>query len=89
MLDTTNEIIQKQREIFWAKTSEERFLIADKTIEFGRIIVESNIRQENPNISAIDLKIAVFKRYYQFTFSEMEINVITASMRNYFQKKSE
>jgi len=76
MLDTTDEIIQKQREILLSKTLKERFLIGAETITFGRVLVESSIKQKNPNISELDLKVEVFKRYYSDIFSDDEIQVI-------------
>lgn len=85
MLDTSDEIKQKQREIIFSKTPGERFLIGAETIAFGREIVESSIKQENPAISEIDLKIAVFKRYYENIFSKEEINNIITSMVNYYK----
>lgn len=84
MLDTTDEIIQKQREIIFSKTASERFIIGNELINFGRIVVESSIRQKNPNISEIDLKVAVFKRYYENYFSKDELDKIIESMIYYY-----
>ena len=84
MLDTTDEIIQKQREIIFSKTPSERFLIGAETISLGRIIVESSIKQSNTNISKIDLKIAVFKRYYDKIFNKEELEKIINSMIFYY-----
>ena len=84
MLDTTPEMLQKQREIFFLKTSNERFLIGAETIAFGRIMVESSIKQKFPKISDLDLKIAVFKRYYEKIFSKVEFEKIINSMIHYY-----
>jgi uncharacterized protein (DUF111 family) len=90
VLDTPNNIIQKQREIFFAKTANERFLIGAETIAFGRIMVENSIKQLETNISELELKIAVFKRYYQNIFSNDELDEIISSLTNYYKlnKKS-
>ncbi len=84
MLDTTAEMLQKQRDIFFSKTSSERFLIGAETIAFGRIIVESSIKQKEPNISELDLKISVFRRYYESFFSKIELENIIDSMKYYY-----
>jgi hypothetical protein len=65
MLDTSNNMLQKQREIIFSKSSNERFMIGIDAISFGRTMVESSIKQKNPQINELDLKIAVLKRYYQ------------------------
>ena len=84
MIDTTTEMMQKQREIFFSKTSNERFIIGAETIAFGRTIVESSIKQKYPEISELELKILVFKRCYENYFSKEEIEIIINSMKNYF-----
>lgn len=88
MLDTPDEIIQKQREIISSKTASERFIIGAELINFGRIVVESSIKNAMPGISEIDLKIAVFKRYYKNYFSKDELNKIINSMINYYKTKN-
>ena len=84
MLDTTTEMVQKQREIFFLKTSNERFLIGAETIAFGRVMVESSIKQKEPEISELDLKISVFKRYYENFYSKNELEKIINSMKHYY-----
>ncbi len=86
MLDTSDNIIQKQREIFFAKTANERFLIGVETIVFGRIIVENSIKQSKTNISELELKIAVFKRYYKNVFSKDELDKIISSLIYYYKQ---
>ena len=89
MMDTTDEMLQKQREIIFRKSSKERFLIGADTIDFGKTIVESSIKQMHPDILPIDLKVAVFKRYYETTFNRDELDLIINSMIAYFTKYPE
>lgn len=89
MLDTTNEMVQKQREIFFSKTSNERFLIGAETIAFGRVMVESSIKQKEPNISELDLKINVIKRYYEDIYTKDEFEKIINSMKYYYLHRDE
>jgi len=89
MLDTTDEMIQKQREIIFAKTLNERFLIGAETITFGRIMIENSIKQAKPDISELELKIAVFKRYYENSFSKNELEKIINSMIYYYKNLNE
>ncbi len=88
MLDTSEEMLQKQREILFSKSDNERFMIGVKTIEFGRTLVESSIKNTNPDITEIDLKIAVFRRYYTNTFSKEKLEKIIQLMEAYYKRKS-
>ncbi|GAH99844.1 unnamed protein product [marine sediment metagenome] len=83
MNDTTIEMRKKQLEIIFSKTPKERFMLGVEIINSVRTIVENSIKLENPGISKIDLKIAVFKRYYSKDFSENELNKIILSMKEY------
>jgi hypothetical protein len=86
MQDTPEHIIQKQREIIHAKSPDERFMIGVEMINFGRMMVESSIRQSNPQISEIDLKVETFKRCYSQSFDPEELNEIIKGLRNYWEK---
>jgi hypothetical protein len=89
MNDTTEEARKKQLEIIFSKTPEERFMMGIEMIDYVRMVVENSIRAENPNISPIELKIAVFKRYYAHEFSQEEIARIEESMRKYHLRVSD
>ncbi|MBN2893276.1 MAG: hypothetical protein JXL97_15500 [Bacteroidales bacterium] len=86
-MDTTYEIKEKQREIFFKKTSNERFLIGVDFISMGYSIVESNIKQSNLKISTTNLKIEIFKRYYSNVFSKNEFKKIISEYTNYLKTK--
>jgi hypothetical protein len=89
MQDTPEEILQIQREIFFKKTASERSIFGAELIDFGRIVVESSIRQYNPGISPIDLRIAVFKRYYENCFTKDELELMIKSMIAHLEKHPE
>jgi hypothetical protein len=80
MTDTLIEIQNFQRKIFENKTISERFVIGAETIDFGKILVENNIKNSMPEISETELKIAVFRRYYGNFFTEIETNNIIESL---------
>lgn len=86
MLDTSIEIQKIQRDIIFHKTMKERFNIGAETINFGRILVISSIRKANPEISEIELKVALFKRYYEKSFCKEEFDLIIQSLINYNTK---
>ena len=86
MKDTPENIIQKQREIIHSKSPDERFMMGVEMINFGRMMVESSIRQSNPHISEIDLKVETFKRYYSQSFDPEEMNKIIKELRAYWEK---
>jgi hypothetical protein len=83
MMDTSIEILEKQREIIYSKSFDERFIIGVDAINFGRKMVEESIMQRNPEISAIGLKIEVFKRCYGNVYEPSEIDKITDAMRKW------
>ena len=87
MNDTPEEIVKKQRDILLAKTPTERFTIGMETIRFGRQIVEDSIRERHPDISETELKLAVFRRCYENSFSAEDLELILRSMRRYFSTK--
>ena len=86
MTDTPIEILNIQREIFSKKTMKERFEIGAETIDFGRFVVESSIKKTNPDISEIDMKIELLKRYYKNIFRKEDFELIVQSMITYHTK---
>lgn len=78
MEDTSRELYSKQREIFLSHSLQKRFMMGIDMMEAGWKLAESSFKNEDPEISAIDLKIKVFKRMYSQDFSEAEINKIIA-----------
>ena len=87
MQDTPEHIIQKQRDIIHSKSPDERFMIGVDAINFSRMMVESSIKQSNPNISAVDLKVETFRRCYSQSFDSAELNAILAELRAYWERK--
>jgi len=85
MIDTNEEMHRKQLEVIYAKSPEERFIIGGELIELGRYIVENSIKLQNPDLSELDLKIEVLKRYYSQEFSPEELNKIISSLINYYE----
>ena len=81
MTDTPDEISRKQLEILLSKPEGERFRIGDELSSFGKKVLESSIRDENPGISEIDLKTEIFKRCYSMYYSPEEMIRIIDSMR--------
>lgn len=84
MLDTPIEVQKIQYDILMSKSMEERLMIGFATVDFARAIAESAIRQANPGISEIDLKIALLKRFYADQFSEETMGKIIASMISFY-----
>jgi len=89
VLDTPDHIARKQFEILVSKTPDERFVILDRFIDFGRKLVESNIKNNNPDISELDLKIAVLKRNYSTCFSNDVMEKIIVSLTDFYNKSNQ
>ena len=88
MTDTPAFIYKKQFDIIFSKTPQERFLMGFDMIESVKRMVENSIRRETPSISDFDLRIAVFRRYYQNDFSPIQLEKIVAAFSAYFSGKS-
>jgi hypothetical protein len=58
-----------------------------ETIDFAMAITESSFKQEHPEIPKMELKIALFKRFYSNQFSGELLDEIIASMISYFSYK--
>ena len=86
MTDTPDFVYQKQFDIIFSKTPRERFLMGFEMMDSVRQIVENSIRKHNPTISEIDIRVAVFKRYYQNDFSPQELEKIAKAFTAYFEK---
>jgi hypothetical protein len=57
-----------------------------QTIDNYKKNLEDSIVKENPQISSIDLKIEVFKRFYEHDFSEEKKEDIVKEYRKYLSK---
>jgi hypothetical protein len=84
MTDTSSDIQQKQREILLQKSPKERFLIGAELIDFGRVVLETNIRNMNPEWNDIEIKIEMFSRCYANCFTREELQRIIHSMKSHF-----
>jgi hypothetical protein len=72
MKDTSPEMRKKQSEIIFRLSPDQRFEQGLEMIDFARRTVENSIMNQNPDISPLELKIAVFLRYYSRDFSAIE-----------------
>jgi len=72
MKDTSPEMRKKQAEIIFRLSPDQRFQQGLEMIDFARRTVENSIIAQNHAISSLELKIAVFLRYYSRDFSEIE-----------------
>ena len=79
--DTTDHAYRKQLEIIMAMTPAQRFMQGIEMIDAVRMLVENSIKAEHPDISEVELKVAVFLRYYQNDYSPEECEKIVAYLR--------
>lgn len=68
--DTTEEMLELQRQIIHAKTGAERAQMGLQMIEETRLMVRNGIRLANPGISEREVTAKFFERYYGHEFSE-------------------
>lgn len=87
MNDTSREIQQKQYEIVMAKPLNKRLDGLFEMTDLSRKIIQNRIIAKNPKISEVELKVEMFKVFYQTEFDEHTLNQITASIRRYWNRK--
>jgi hypothetical protein len=49
--------------------------------ELSRTIIRNRIKEKNPGISEVDLKIELFKTFYRSDFDDETLKLITDNMR--------
>lgn len=81
MKETPTNIQKKQLEIYMAKSEDDRLTICLEMINFGRILAETRIKEENANITAAELKAEVFKLFYKNDFEVEELEKIADCLR--------
>jgi hypothetical protein len=84
ILDFTKNNRKSQNEIMMQKIVNERFAV--EMVDDYRKNIEDSIINENPQISQVDLKIEVFKRFYKNDFSEEKMGDIVKGFREYYSK---
>lgn len=84
--DVSPDMWKKQQELAQAMTPAERMQQGWDIIDFVRQSVENSIREVNPGISEIDLRVKVFERYYGHEYDDAMKARIIGSIREYHAK---
>lgn len=87
MNDTSREILQKQYEIVMAKPLKRRLDGLFEMTDLSRKIIQNRIIAKNPKISEVELKVEMFKVFYQTEFDEHTFNQVIAGIRHYWNMK--
>jgi len=83
MNDTPKYILQKQFEIIYAKPLQDKIAGLFEMTELSRNIILNQLKQKNPGLSEIDLKIELFRKFYKFDFDNATLNKIIEEMRQF------
>jgi hypothetical protein len=83
--DTDPKTATVYREMLMRRTPEERFMMGLQMCELARATVLASLP---PDLSPVDRKIAILRRYYQNDFSAEELSRIEQSIRNHAETKS-
>jgi hypothetical protein len=86
MNDTPKHVQQKQFEIIIAKPLKVRIKGLFEMTELSRKIIQNRIKTKTPDISEIELKVELFKIFYQFDYDKETLNQITESMKQFWEK---
>ena len=87
MNDTSHDIRQKQFEIIMAKPLKKRLEALFEMTDLSRKIIQNRIIAKNPEISEVELKVEMFKVFYQSEFDEHSLQQIADSIKQYWEKK--
>jgi hypothetical protein len=87
MNDTSRDIRQKQFEIVMAKPLKKRLEALFEMTDLSRKIIQNRIIAKNPEISEVELKVEMFKVFYQSEFDEHSLQQIADSIKQYWEKK--
>ncbi len=87
MNDTSRDIRQKQFEIVMAKPLKRRLEALFEMTDLSRKIMQNRIIAKNPKISEVELKVELFKVFYQSEFDEHSLQQIADSIKQYCEKK--
>ncbi len=87
MNDTSQDILQKQYDIVMAKPLKKRLDSLFEMTDLSRKIIQNRIIANNPNITEVDLKVELFKVFYQFDFDRHLLYQIADSIKQYWENK--
>ena len=85
MKDTPKAIIRKQFEIIQAIPLQTRVANMFELTELSRTLIANRIREENPGISGIDLKVELFRRFYKSDFDPETLEKIAVRMKYFLE----
>ena len=89
MNDTSRDIRQEQFEIVMAKPLKKRLEALFEMTDLSRKIIQNRIIAKNPKISEVELKVELFKVFYQSEFDEHSLQQIADSIKQYWDKKNQ
>jgi hypothetical protein len=87
MDDTTPEMAEKMREMMRQKTPIERWEMGSSMFDASQELVTRFILEENPGISAAELKQELFLKFYKDDFSPAEREKILKHFENVSDEK--
>ncbi len=85
--DTSEEIHDKVIELYSALSPKEKLLKCSSFFSSAKRIARASILHENPEMNAIDLEMAVFRRIYKNDLCEEIMQDFERHYRNLFETK--
>lgn len=81
MNDTSESMEKQYRAILMQRSGEERLKMGCEMFDAAKAIVRSSILNENPGLTASELKERIFLRFYGSDFSESQKRKIIAGLK--------
>lgn len=82
MVDTTPQILQRQFDVYQAKSLEDKLSMLADMMEYGVNQTMDVLKKWYPDKSKIELKVEFFRLYYRNDFSQIEMTQILEKIRN-------
>ena len=80
MNDTPKNIEKRFMDMIMAHSPEERLMMSFSMFDSARKLVKSSIIEKQPDISAVEMKKAIFLRIYGDEFNEIDKKKILAAL---------
>lgn len=81
MRDTSPEVTARLHQLMKKKSGPERLMMGCSMLDLSKKIAESSIRAKEPEITAEDLHIQLFLRFYKCDFKQEERERIIRHLR--------
>ena len=85
MRDTTEQMLQKQRDIVSKMTEQKRCRLGMQMIQDVKTLAENSLRLEHPDSSLAQRKVLLLQRYYGHEMSPQDLEACSQRLLTYWE----